>query len=83
MERLTERNKTDTGYFYPACFKKCGGMGSTSECDSCWVHMQICEKLGRYEDIGLTPEQIMEIDRMYRELAEKLAERERKQWMKS
>ena len=75
MERLTERNEGDTGYFYPACFKKCGGMGSTSECDFCWVHMQICEKLGRYEDIGLTPEQIMEIDRMYRELAEKLAER--------
>ncbi len=81
MERLTERNEGDTDYFYPACFKKCGGMGSAPKCDSCWVHMQICEKLGRYEDIGLTPEQILEIDGMYRELAEKLAERENKQWI--
>ena len=75
MERLTEKNKADTGYFYPNCFEKCSGMGCTSKCDACELQMQICEKLGRYEDIGLTPEQIMGIDRMYRELAEKLAER--------
>lgn len=32
------------------------------------------EKLMKYEDIGLTPEQLLEIDRMYQEQCRKVAE---------
>lgn len=45
MKRLTEKNNSRTGYFYPVCLKKCDGMGATSKCASCEFEMQIGEKL--------------------------------------
>lgn len=51
MERLTERNERNTGYYFPKCFKKCGGNGTSTNCNSCDLEDMICEKLGRYEDL--------------------------------
>ena len=50
MERLTDRN-ADGNYFYPKCFEKCDGFGSSSKCDNCEIMTSICEKLGKYEDL--------------------------------
>lgn len=48
--RLTKRNSKDT-YYYPECFKKCAGLGSTAKCNGCETLDNICEKLGEYEDL--------------------------------
>ena len=50
MERLTDRN-ADGNYFYPKCFEKCDGLGTSRKCDNCEVTTSICEKLGKYEDL--------------------------------
>lgn len=56
MNRLTQRNANDTGYYFPECFERCCGVpGDCSECD---VTQKLCEALAAYEDTGLTPEQI-------------------------
>lgn len=77
MDRLTKKNTSGTGYFYPACFEKCDGVVNKQKCEKCKNDAKYCERLGQYEDLGLTPEQIRKIDVMYRELAEKLAQYER------
>lgn len=51
MERLTEKNKENTAYYYPTCFKKCDGFGYSSKCDKCNFADKICEKLGQLEDL--------------------------------
>lgn len=55
MERLTEKN--DETYFYPHCFKECDGTYET--CSECEFDEKVCMRIGKYEDTGLTPEQIM------------------------
>ena len=50
MERLTRRNEQNTGYYYPKCFEKCDGMGTSDKCNSCNITSDICDKLGQYED---------------------------------
>ena len=51
MERLTKRNEADTAYYYPNCFKECGGLGYSSKCDNCGFRDKVCDKLGEYEDL--------------------------------
>lgn len=70
MERLTDRSKD--GAYYKKCFEEpCNGEGG--DCQTCHFHnMEVCERLAAYEDTGLLPEQIREIDRMYRALCEKM-----------
>lgn len=71
MERLTARGK-DGKAFYPKCFDKpCLGSGDKN-CTFCDFSDKVCETLAEYEDLELTPDQMREIDRMYRELCEKL-----------
>ena len=36
-------------------------------------HEKCCRRLAAYEDIGLTPEQLRQIDQLYREKCEELA----------
>lgn len=48
--RLTRRNKIGKAY-YPKCFEKCEGNGSSTKCDNCKVTEKVCEKLAKYEDI--------------------------------
>ena len=55
MERLTEKN--DETYFYPHCFEECDGAHET--CSECEFDEKVCMRIGKYEDTGLTPEQIM------------------------
>ena len=73
MERITQRNEHDTDYFYPQCMEICGGEGCSKKCNECTVEDSIVKKLGQYEDTGLTPEQVVEMDRLYREKCEELA----------
>lgn len=60
MERLTAY---DGDYYYPHCIKEstCGGRGSSGKCDECEFSERVCVTLGKYEDTGLTPEQIREL----------------------
>lgn len=50
MERLTDKNVVGE-YFYPKCFEKCDGLGTSSKCDNCEFMTSICKKLGKYEDL--------------------------------
>lgn len=51
MERLTKRNEADSAYYYPKCFEKCDGIGSSSKCENCELTYNVCKKLGNYEDL--------------------------------
>ena len=57
MDRLTEKN--DETYFYPHCFEECNGAHDT--CSECEFDEKVCMRIGKYEDTGLTPEQVMEL----------------------
>ena len=80
MERLTKREILGNAYF-PKCFEEpCNGCGCQD--DDCDYMGEICEKLASYEDTGLTPEQIREIDRLYSEKCRDLAdERKKHEWI--
>ena len=80
MERLTKREILGNAYF-PKCFEEpCNGCGCQD--DDCDYMGEICEKLASYEDTGLTPEQIREIDRLYSEKFRELAEERKKhEWI--
>lgn len=73
MERLTARNK-DGIAFYPFCYRvgTCNGNGASSKCNQCPFERHITEKLAAYEDTDLTPEQIIELDKLYRQKCEEL-----------
>lgn len=60
MERLTSY---DGNYYYPHCMKgsTCDGRGSSEKCNECEFNESVCVTLGKYEDTGLTPEQIWEL----------------------
>ena len=72
MERLTARNENGEAY-YPQCYRKDGCDGFGGDCDNCKFSYGVCETLAAYEDIGLTPEQLRQIDQLYREKCEELA----------
>ena len=77
MERLTERYDNGNAY-YPYYFKEntCDGDGASEKCNKCDFTDRICERLAAYEDTNLTPEQMLEIDKDYRALCEKMAKYE-------
>ena len=60
MERLTAY---DGDYYYPHCMRgsTCDGRGPSEKCKECEFDERICVTLGKYEDTGLTPEQVMEL----------------------
>lgn len=43
MERLTKRNEADTAYYYPDCFKKCDGLGYSSNVINAISHMKFAK----------------------------------------
>lgn len=66
VERLTKKNdykKTTTLWKYRL---KCKFYNNLA-----------IQRLGRYEDTGVTPEQILEIDKLYREKCEEVAKYEK------
>ena len=60
MERLTAY---DGNYYYPHCMRgsTCDGRGPSEKCKECEFDDRICVTIGKYEDIGLTPQEIMEL----------------------
>lgn len=72
MDRLTTRGPEGNAY-YPKCFEgECFGMESREECEKCQMTFDICERLAAYEDLGLLPEQLREIDKLYQEKCEEV-----------
>lgn len=81
MDRLTG---WDNGHaYFTECFEEpCLGMGCVNE--DCDFKFLTCQRLAKYEDIGLTPEQIREIDKFYAEKCREVAELKKKlskQWI--
>ena len=71
MKRLTARDKEEFAY-YPKCFEEpCCGCGCRK--DRCEFSERACETLAAYEDTGLTPEQIILMDKLYQQKCEELA----------
>lgn len=68
MERITKKNEMGD-YYYPMCFSKCDGLGSSGKCDNCELVYDACKKLGEYEDleelIGIPLEELARIFRQY------------------
>ena len=60
MERLTAY---DGDYYYPHCMRgsTCDGRGPSEKCKECEFDERVCVTLGKYEDTGLTPPEIMEL----------------------
>ena len=60
MERLTAH---DGNYYYPHCMRgsTCDGRGPSEKCKECEFDERVCVTLGKYEDAGLTPDQIREL----------------------
>ena len=80
MNRLTARTTNGHAY-YPECFKPpCNGDGCKKEL--CEFSVEVCSVLADYEDTGLTPEQIGQLQEMYMEKCRELAEeRKRHEWI--
>lgn len=59
MDRLTKNNRDDNkgDYYYPECFERCDGLGTSEKCNECDFCYAVCEKLGKYEDLE---EQVVE-----------------------
>ena len=77
MERLTARNENgEKEAYYPHCMREdtCDGDGASEKCDGCDFAQKVCETLAFYEETGLAPEQIREIDRLYAEKCREVAE---------
>ncbi len=53
-------------------FKYCGDM------EECPTINEIFERLAQYENIGLTPEQLLQVDAMYTDRCREIAELERR-----
>ena len=60
MERLTAY---DGDYYYHHCMRgsTCDGRGPSEKCKECEFDDRICVTIGKYEDTGLTPQEIMEL----------------------
>ena len=76
MNRLTARDEHGNAYC-PKCFDEPYNGGGCTK-DMCDFATEVCEKLAAYEDTGISPEQIREIDRLYSEKCRELAEEKKK-----
>lgn len=71
MNRLTARDRNGNAY-YPLCEDgnctnhKCCGIN----CEL--IDTDVCESLADYEETGLTPENIRQMDKLYREKCDEL-----------
>ena len=80
MNRLTARDEYGNAY-YPKCFDEPCNVGGCTK-NMCDFATEVCDKLAAYEDTGLDPEQIREIDRLYSEKCRELAEERKKhEWI--
>lgn len=72
MERLTEVFE-DGQHGVAGCGKNCKYKYRYCDTNVCPTLDEVVEKLGKYEDTGITPEQMHEINEMYRDLATELS----------
>lgn len=80
MERLTARDNHGHAYFQQCFEEPCNGYGCQRDC--CDFLTEVCERLTQYEEIGLTPEQIRQVDELYAEKCRELAEERKKhEWI--
>ena len=42
MERLTKKN-SGGDYYYPKCYEKCSGNGTSEKCNECSFNYAICQ----------------------------------------
>ena len=71
MSRLTKRDEYDGEAYFP----------NWSQRPRTYLG-EVCEKLASYEDTGLTPERIIEIDKLFDEKCRELAdERKKHEWI--
>lgn len=71
MNRLTKRDEYDGEAYFP----------NWSQRPHTYLE-EVCEKLASYEDTGLTPERIIEIDKLFAEKCRELAdERKKHEWI--
>lgn len=78
MERLTGWDKNNA--FFAKCFDEpC--LGSGCRFVDCELNELVCTRLAAYEDLGVTPEQIKEIDRLYAEKCREVVELKRYKWI--
>lgn len=73
--RKTARDEKARSAYYPYCFRQdtCAGAGASKKCQQCDFSFIVCETLTAYEETGLTPERIREIDRLYAEKCKETA----------
>jgi hypothetical protein len=69
MKRLTAWK--DGHAYYKKCFEEpC--LGSGCKIEDCELECEVCKMLARYEETGLTPYEIREVDRLYLEKCEEV-----------
>jgi hypothetical protein len=59
MNRLTARSKNREAY-YPVCVEACDG--EPQDCGNCDIDKDICDRLAAYEDTGLEPDEIPQLE---------------------
>lgn len=65
MERLTAR--CDENVYFAKCIEgPCNGIGSSEKCDECEFDRSVRERLAEYEDTGLTPEAVINLNNITR-----------------
>ena len=76
MERLTAY---DGNYYYPHCMRgsTCDGRGPSEKCKEYEFDDRICVTIGKYEDTGLTPQEIMKLKERDTEKAPEIHENKR------
>lgn len=79
MKRLTERFKNGQ-VGIAGCGTKCkyDFKYCHNRFEDCPTIDEIYERLAQYEDIGLTPEQLLQIDKMYADRCREISELERR-----
>lgn len=65
MDRLTGRNDNSNTAYYRKCFEDpCFGMQAEGpeQCEGCEHNYAACDRLAAYEDTGLTPKEIKDLN---------------------
>ena len=76
MKRLTARDEHGNAYYLKCFDEPCNSGGCPPPPPP--PPLEVYDKLAAYEDTGISPEQIREIDRLYSEKCRELAEEKKK-----
>lgn len=70
MERLTARNRGGQAYFKRCAKEPCESQRECWVCD--FFNEDLAERLAAYEDLGVSPEQLHEVSKLYLEKCEEV-----------